>query len=471
MATWLHEIDVYAALAEGDAGPARDWANTRLAIAAPERFHRLPDDERLHDVVLAAAPSGLVDALIKAVGQRPVPVGIASAATALPSYGLLPEDPAPLADAMYAALANDGSESDLWLAYGLSMLGRADRQALIACGRYEGAQDWVLPIVLLRVADGMGAVDDAAREVAADLRARTNAPHRLLALLAGMGIPLPTRTLHEKDPVEAASYGAAIAHHAPFPLRLAPGSARRRLQAAVKTLLDGVPGPAAALVRASCERDPMPEWGMLPAAIAAWMRARSPLGATDEHEHPSEPLHDVLFHANGGDPVQVAAARRSLTDASTAVLMEALPHGDTAAMVLAIAQVRRTNDAELANAMLLAHGGDPDADLRTAAACCVAAWHAAEEIPGLLASDDPRKRLVGLIGAEFVPSQEVLAALIAMAVPADPAARRQYGRALAAMGDTAALPMLEGLIALDPDAHAESKVLAEALLHVAVGAA
>lgn len=470
MATWLHEIDVYASLTEGEPGPARDWANTRLAIAAPARFRALPDDQRLHDVVLAAAPPTVVDALIAALGRRPVPLGVASAVTALPSYGLTPEDPAALVAAMQAGIAQDGSETDLWLAYGLSILGKADRTALAAAGRYEGKQDWVLPIVLLRVAEGLGAADEAAREVAADLRARTDNPHRLLALLAGMGIPLPTRTLQERDAKAAADYGAGIAHREPFALSLPSGSARRRMQAAVRTLLDGVPGAPAALLRAACERDPLPEWGMLPAALAAWLRAKSPLGVGGAHSHETDPLHDVLFHANGGDPVQVATARRGLTDASTPVLLEAVPRSDATGLILATAQVVRTGDVSLANAIVRAHGGDLEADLRTVAAVCVAAWHAADLIPALLTSADGKSRAIGLVAAEFVPSQEVLEALLVMAVPADPLLRRQYGRCLASMGDVAAVPLLEGLLATEPAAHTDAKALAEAILHTRLGA-
>ncbi len=475
MATWLHDVDVYVSLAEGEAGPARDWAQTRLALYAPERFTAFPDDARLHDVVFAAAPPNVSAALIAALGRRPLSEGIASAASAVGVYGLAPEDPATLCAAMTAALRDDGSEGDLWLAYGLSNLGRADGRALAAAAKVDAeTYDWVLPVVLIRVADAMGAADEAAKEIVAQMFADKR-PMRLLALLAAMGIPLPTHVWRTKEPEEAARFGAALAHHGPFPLKTMHGSARRRLQAVVKSLLTNVTGPAAALVRQALAHEPAPEWGMLPAAVAAWLRARSPVaheGHDHDHDHSSDPVHDVLFHAAGGDTTRMTEARRRAAD-NVALLLEALAEGsDSNGLVLAVAALRATQDLRLAEPILRAHGGDPDRDLRTAACACVAAASVPDLIPALLASPDAHKRNLGLIVGEFVPTQEVLAALLEVAVPADPAMRRQYLQTLAAMGDNSVVPLLEAVLVGEPAGFHASRALAEALLHrkLAVGA-
>src|SRR5687768_9850213 len=104
MATWLHEVDIFADLAEGEPGRARDWGTTRLALAAPERFSVFPDDERCHDVVLAAGPPRTVPALIRSLDEhRPCPSGLANAAAALGQYGMIPADTGPLAQALKKA--------------------------------------------------------------------------------------------------------------------------------------------------------------------------------------------------------------------------------------------------------------------------------------------------------------------------------------------------------------------------------
>lgn len=320
--------------------------------------------------------------------------------------------------------------------------------------------------MLLRVTDGTDSALDAATEVVDDLFARAKRePHRLLALLAAMGLPVPSMVMSVRDLDQAMGIGAHLAHGRQPVLKLPPGSAKRRQQAAIKALLTDVAGPAANLLRAVAAREMLPEWGFYPAAVAAWLQARA------NNQGHGDALHDVLYHAAGGDPASLTAARAALQPEHRDALRTALnDEPDIAAVVLGAALLRDTNDADLADAILRVHGGNLEADVRTTALACVAAFHRPDVVPDLLASTDAHKRALGLVVAEWVPTQEVLAALLAMPVPAQPGLRLQYARDLAAMADAATVPYLEGLLTADPsEALLEAKYLAQDLLHVAIG--
>ena len=297
MPTWLHTDDVYASLAEGEPGRARDWGTTHLALSAPDRFSAFPDDERCHDVVLAAGPPGLVASLIDALKRRrPCPSGLGNACAALGTYGDIPEDPSALVAAIRDAMRKDGDEADLWLAYALSTLGAADVDALRAAATLTDSPHsaWILPIVILRVAESMGALDDAAAEVARDLASAGDDPHRLIALLMAMGAPLPLLAAPQDELDAAVAFGSACADEDPRPLKLPPGSKKRRQQHAVRVLLDGIPGPMAALLRAVGAGEQRHEWGLWPVAIAAWLEASARTPGVD-------PVTRVLVHGASGD--------------------------------------------------------------------------------------------------------------------------------------------------------------------------
>jgi hypothetical protein len=467
MATWLHDVEVYASLASGEAGPARDWGTTRLALAAPERFSVFPGDDRCHDVVLAAGPPKAAEALMEALRtRRPCPASLANATSALGVYGLLPEAQGPWITALKGALREDGDEADVWLAYALSIVGAADSRALRAAAR-TGAEalSWVLPVLVLRVAEKAGALEEAAKEIAADLsRTQHKNPHRLFSLLVGLGVPVPALAIGSRELDVAISYGSALAHREAPALNLPQGSQRRRQQHALRALLAEVPGPAAALLREIAGQDPHPDWALVPVCIAAWLRGRA-LGPLDHH-HAADPIHEVLHHVGGGDPAVLSAARRTIGAEQEPVLLQVLNEGpDIAAATLAVTVLRQTESPALASGILSFHGGDIEADVRSAALACVAGFANPDAVPGLLASDDSRKRALGLLCAEFVSTSEVLTALLALPVPADPVLRTQYARDLAAMADTATVPHLQALFAGDKEGlRVEPRRLARELL-------
>lgn len=468
MPTWLHTPDVYASLAEGPPGPARDWGTTRLALAAPERFVTLPDDERCHDVLLAAGPPNVTDAVIDALrSRRPAPAGLANCASAVGMYGLLPAEPSAWAEALRGALRGDGAESDVWIAYALAQIGVCDATTLGAAARAEGAHaEWVLPVVVLRVAEAMGELTAAAREVAAELRRTYDRdPHRLLAILTALGVPIGPLAMRYESVEEALDMGARFAGAEPSPVRLPPGSQKRRQQAAVRAVLDGVAGPAAALLREVYTQEPRHEWGLWPVAIAGWLRGRAaPRAAVDV-------VRDVIFHGVGSDPASLSAARRAVRPEHAADLRRALhEHAEVSDAVLAVTLVRRGHDDGLADAVLHAHGGNADADVRTAALAVVAGFHRPDALPPLIRSDDRGRKLLGLVCAEWVPTQEVLEALLETPVPADARLAAQYARCLAAMADPAIVPVLEPLVAADEEGRfAEARALAEQVLGVGIG--
>jgi hypothetical protein len=379
---------------------------------------------------------------------------------------MLPEDTSALVAAERAALRKDGDEADLWLAYALSTVGAADVDALrAAAAANQGPHAaWILPIVVLRVAEAQGALDDAAAEVARDLADDHADPHRLIALMMAMGAPMALLAAPQDEIDNAIAFGAACADQEVRATKIPPGSKKRRQQHAVRALLDGVPGPMAALLRAVNTRDPRPEWGLWPLSIAAWLEASTRAPDTDVVER-------VLLRSAGGDARTLSEARRAANLDDAPDLLFALDHDvELAAGILAVQVFRATGDVELAEAVLDLHSGDVDEDIRTVALSIVAAFQLPDRVPELLVSQHADDRTLGLVFAEWVPTTEVLEALLAMPVPADPTLRAQYAQCLAAMGDAAIVPTLTSLVAQDEHGdYAEARALAEELLHVAIG--
>jgi hypothetical protein len=318
------------------------------------------------------------------------------------------------------------------------------------------------------VADAQGVVDEAAREVAQDLRSRTAThPHLLWPALMAFGVPVGHLTVGFKDPEDAVELGAALAHARPPEMRWPSGSTRRRQAYAIHTLLDGLPGPAAALLREmSRAGDLPPDWGTIPSGAAAWIRA-----ASESHGH-GNPLHDVLFHSKAGDAATLSAARRSVGPALRDILRDGMNrHPDFPTALLSLEFVRRFSDDALAESVLRYHRGQIDASVSVAAVAAVAAWHRPDSVPPLLAdAGDHRHQVLGLLAAEWAPTTEVLQALLAMPVPDEAPLRLQYARALAAMGDPAVVDPLAALTRADPDGLAEPKALAEEILRTSLGA-
>ena len=152
------------------------------------------------------------------------------------------------------------------------------------------------------------------------------------------------------------------------------------------------------------------------------------------------------------------------------MLREAVEHHpDVSTGLLALTCLRRGGDAGIAEALLRMHGGNGNADIRTAAIACVAATHTPDTIPKYLASSDASLRTLGLVCAEWVPTTEVLEALLHTPVPADPTLKLQYTRALAAMAEPATLGHLQALKAEDEKGTlSEPLGLAQELLRVSV---
>ena len=176
-------------------------------------------------------------------------------------------------------------------------------------------------------------------------------------------------------------------------------------------------------------------------------------------------MQDVLWRDGDADGARLSAARRQVGPGLRAEVRTALEEADPAvAGVLAVPIL----DPELARLLVGRFLQRRSPDLRLQALTTVAvARHLPDRVPDLLAHRASRDH--GLVLAEHVPTVEVLEALLALPVPADAAPRAQYARCLAAMGEPAALPVLRALIEQQPEAHADARALAEALLRHPVG--
>lgn len=455
MATPLHDVDALVSLARGPAGAAQSWAASRLAVLAPAEFREFPTGEDTFDEVFAAAPPALIPALIAALPETgPCPVGLAASAAALGAYGGFPEERSELVAALRGAMRHDGSEADLWLAYGLCSLGDPTAEDLEAAGRVQGPDRlWLLPALVLRMAERSDRLEEAAAEVARAVLSQSAEPHVLPAILAVLGAPTGPDLSDVKDPVEAAKRGAeAAGGKAPY-LPARKGSRGRHLQSLVLSLLDGVPGAPAALLRALYRDRAEERFGLWPIAVAAWLRTYEP----------GDPVQDVLHKTGGADPERLSAARRAVGPDHRDEILETLrEQGGSAVGVLAMPLV--AGDPELAIAVCDLLQGETGKDVRVDALACASAWHCADHVPDLLRERTTRD--LGLLLAEWTPTEEVLAALLELPVPADRAPRVQYAWCLASMGDAAAVPLLAELLETDEsDDLAGPRARAEAILH------
>jgi len=439
MSTPLHSTDELVALAEGAPGPARDWASARLALLAPDRYSTFPIGESVPDVVVAAGPPGLVPSVIEVLETGEPPPSISAATSMLGTYGTLPEHTDALVNALHLGLRGDGSESDLWLVHTLAQLGRATKHELSFAARYDGPlRPLLLPAIVLRVSEQSGDLDLVAPAIAAEVRRQSEAdPALLTAVLSALGSPSGSAELPVKDPYEAAQAGATVAGKVLPDIAVPRGSRRRRTQRWVVELLDGVPGASAALLRESFRSDPHPAWGASFVAVAAWLRSFTP----------GDPIDDVLARFGGADPAIVTAARRAVGPEHRNALLEQLRRRADPALGIVALPLLAHGDEELAATMVGLIVDHRVLDIRAEAVASVAAWHCADRIPALL--HDKMSRDLGLLVAEWVPTEEVLVALLEMPIPADPDARTQHARCLAAMGDQATLPILDVIARAD----------------------
>lgn len=427
MPTWLHDPESLVSLADGAEGPARDWANLRLALRDPGRMVHLPT--RQWEVMLAVAirAHGAVEGVLERV--RAGSPGAVDGLDAVLALGALPEDRGPWIEPVRALFSTVGESDRPTVARALCDLGALDREVLATAARGEGVDArTMLPGLVLRWAEAEGMpLDAVAADVAAPLaRAEVGEPGILGWAMTVLGLP----QLVVPDDVDAAvGVGVRLAGGAD-PGRPPRGSVRSRARRWVATLLDGRPGPAEALLRALIAHD-----GPNPAelcALAGWCAFRP---------DPTDPQTAVVRGA-GEDRRLLAAARGIGADAllepladlmlaSTPVLGLATPLVfDPGAIALRDALVMR---AELSREV------DASADLGAFAVAGVDP----DRVVGWLS--DPETRDLGLSYARFAPTMEVLGALLALHVPLDPGARVVYGWALAEMADRAALSVLEAV--------------------------
>lgn len=436
MSTPLHDSDALRALAEGPAGPARDWACVHLAARGVDAG--LPDDPEAAAVALAAGASpDPIRARLPAPG-RAAGASLAPLLVSVARMGALPADGGPWLEPLAAAVRGRGSPSDAAVAFLLSALGHHDPAVVAAAARVEeGPTVGLLPAVVLSFAAARGAdLAALAASIAAPLAARAARHSPLLSeALAGLGVP---RVLPERVPTtleQALFVGGTLAgvDETP-PVSPGRGAARRRMQQAAAELLDGLPGPAPALVRALLRHDAADTGALL--AAATWLRAAPE----------TDPLAAVLDHGAGEAPAVLAAAAAGRPDPATlnvslAVAFQADP---PPAILAARALARGSPDRDLLVSGFEARAVAALDEPRLQAALAVAV--ARDPGPVLRWLAIPGLRGLGLYHARHTAHEEVLTALLDEAsAPENPAHAGLLASALAAQGDAAALRALERL--------------------------
>lgn len=449
--TALHTTEVLRSIAEGGPGPARDWANARLAIATPGPIPYLPSDTPGRMATLMAGPIGLTNLLLDAlaVDTSEAP---ARAAVHAGQVGLLPEDPGPLASSLRRGMGA-GSPRDLWSALALASIDEVDAGALNAAARGAPLDPdgvWALPVLVLNRSSSPETVDAVAAELAPAL---DNAPRNLWGLVSWLGGP-PFPDAEDLDPDDAATLGVTAAGAVP-PRVAARGSRRVRGQRWIERLLDGVAGPLPQLLRALYARRLDPPAPIV--ALAGWLA--HPIDALP-------PLGQVLERRGGYRSAILTAARRAVQPADADAIAGALRDRPVVggAGALACALRHDTSAPHLAETIidriLAEHTDDPTLEL----AAFVLAARVPDRVRALLR--DRETRGVGLALAEWVPTEEILEVLLELPLPSQPAMRARHAWTLASMGDTAAIPALRDLAALGEDPLEGPLALASSLLGV-----
>jgi hypothetical protein len=434
--TPLHHPDALRSLAEGAPGLARDWAGAQLALWHPATPTLFPDDPRCADVVLAAAPTDVSAAAAKALGRAACPPLLAHGMATLGRYGGLPDDPGAFVVACRSALQRDGAVADLWLAVTIAGAGRLEAADLAAAAATEAPErTWVLPALAVQLATAQEGFAQAVEGIARAMLNRANEVELVLDLLGVPAFP----EARGAQPDAAAALGAQRAQAAPPSWPKVRGSRKNRAAKVVTALTQGNLEPAAmllgALVGCGLEIDGRH------VAAAAWIAAFSASG---------DPVVDVVARGGGVDPRRCSAARRSVGDSHVPLVSEALGRGADPATV-AISVELADRHPILAQAVIAA----PQTDPLLAAVASVR-----DRGAGLAdALSDPSP--AHLEAAAWVACEEVLAALLALPTPQTPSGRILLARALAGMGERAALSPLRELLSRtrDPFAAALAKEL------------
>ncbi|MBT3217546.1 MAG: hypothetical protein HN348_00510 [Proteobacteria bacterium] len=429
MATFLHHQDIWTTFAEGEAGPAKDWASARLAIYAPNQPFSFPTDPSLHDPLVAAGPPSLFPALINAL-QAPT-LELAATSAALGLYGMLPADPVPLTTALRQAMTGDDHEQNAWLALAIMHLDALQAQDLAAAAKATGPDIlWQLPSLVLHQANSTANLDEAAIAVANSLPRNQSWDESPLASILNL-LGVPTLPSGPDDPTEALELGATMAQGVAPPLK-ARGSRKRRSQKLVMALCERRDSPAAVLLRAVYDKEPQATLGTAPICAAAWLHCFKP----------KNPLDDILTRTAGNNLECLSEARRHAKEEDTAKIAAAFAEHRLPASIGVVALPVLTQD--LAHLVIQTANFGQSANIRAEALAINAAARFPDLVPPMLA--DQNTRGLGLVLAEWVPTEEVLLALMTLPIPPDSEDRVQYARALAAIGDRAAEPALEAVL-------------------------
>ncbi|MEQ1507978.1 MAG: hypothetical protein ABMB14_37465, partial [Myxococcota bacterium] len=209
------------------------------------------------------------------------------------------------------------------------------------------------------------------------------------------------------------------------------GSERRRACAWVHRLLDGRRDPASAVVRALADDDDVDLATVC--AAAGWLSGRR---AVDDAR--DDAVVDVIDRAAGEDRLRLSAARRRVHDDHAPELSLALADPrlrSVPARALAVPLLRGAHGGILADTLL-------DRVLEVGfVAVALAVNVVPEQIVAWLA--EPRTRRFGWTFGRTCATYEVLAALLELEPPTDPADRAAWARALAELADPAAYAVLE----------------------------
>ena len=430
----IHGVDVLESLADDGNPLVRDWARTRLAVVAPERLReRVPQDG--WDATFCGLRTPVIDALLPHVrAGRPWAV---LALRQLGGLGAWPEDVGPIVNAAREGLAHHaGPCAEILLAAGVADAGIL--RAVLA----EAAPDRaVAGAIALLLAEPAGILDETAREVAAGLDL-----FEVGLALDDLGVRRFTGVAEIFDDPEAAAGYGAIVGGGDETLRPPRGAARRRPAAWIHQLLEGVPGPAAALLRAL----PAPTVDLV--AVAGWLSRTEASG---------DPVADVLERGRESTSDLTAAVRTLTADALQAIY-ESPPqaHGPRV-LALALAGSLPEHRARLVDWILSdTYGIEVQEEAVMIASAAVALEPAM--VAGLLA--DRQTRTLGLLVARYVLDDNALAVLLGLPVSPEPDERADHAAALAGSGDPAAAAPLRELYAFDGDLPPEPRELYEALL-------
>lgn len=436
MATPLHDPDALRSLADGPAGPARDWARVHLAVRGVDAG--LPDDPDGAAVALVAGCSGapLLDRL---QGGRRELQAAARLADEICRAGALPEDGSAWIEPLAGAVRGRGWASDASFARLLAELGHHAPAVLGAAARVEDeSATALLPRVVLGFAAAAGRdVETLAGQVAGALAARmARDPDLLPSVLAALGAPWPRPAQPIGELEEALYVGGTLAgvDETP-PVSPGRGAVRRRMQQAAQELLGGVEGPAAALVRGLLRQDGPDAATLLVAAT--WLRCapRTVDAATA-----------VVEHGAGEAPALLSAAARTPVPAASLSLgvAVAFQRDPPAAVLAGRALAAGRPEGELLVDALRSRGATALDEPRLQSALAVAL--ARDPAPVLRWMDEePRLRPLALYHARHTAHEEVLERLLDWPRPETSNERRLLARALASQGDRAAVAALARL--------------------------